>query len=475
MEERIGRYVLVKRLAAGGMSDIYLGQVHGARGYERTVVVKTIRGDLVDEEDLGQVLMQEAKIASCLQHENIVELLEVDEAGGQRFLAMEFVFGRDLRRIRERCDELGIRIPFTHLATIFADVLDALGHAHHDATQDGRALQVIHRDVSPQNILVGFDGGTKLLDFGLATAAAQISRTRAGVLKGKYAYMSPEQVTFKSLDHRSDLFSTGIVLWELLTQRRLFFANNDYETVKAVTRCRVPFARALRGDVPWNLAWVAFRALRRSPRWRYSTARSMRAALLRWDQRDREQARNDLADWLAHLFSAQLAAREAALARSRMHPTRFRQIRDAGFELVEEITDPDLRMRRPERRRPKTTPHGSWSGLAGVAAAALSTRRWFIGLFVACVLVCAGLGVYLGSRLSTSPGHAYLYVFADVPDVDVSVGGLPLGLAPVQRVPVLPGRHRVVGRWGGTVQSVEVTVTAGENRVVRLMFPVERK
>src|SRR5688572_3629135 len=245
------------------MADIYLAQEVGPRGYERTVVVKTIRADLVDEEDLISMLMEEARIASCLRHDNIVELYEVGEEAGTHFLAMEFVFGRDLGQIRDRCLDLGQRFPYEHIATIVCDVLDALYYAHHKATYQGKPLAVIHRDVSPQNIIIGFDGSVKLLDFGLAKAAAQLSRTRAGVLKGKYAYMSPEQVNFEGVDQRADIFSAGTVLWEMLTQRRLFFRASDYETVKAVMACVVPFPRAIRNDIPWHLSWVAYRALRR--------------------------------------------------------------------------------------------------------------------------------------------------------------------------------------------------------------------
>src|SRR5262245_22002052 len=236
-EGRIGRYKLIKRLAVGGMADIFLAQEVGPRGYERTCVVKTIRADLVDEEDLIAMLMEEAHIASCLKHENIIELYEVGEEAGTHYLAMEFVFGRDLGQIRDRCLDLGQRLPYEHIITILSDVLDALFYAHHDATYQGKPLAVIHRDVSPQNVIIGFDGSVKLLDFGLAKAAAQLSRTRAGVLKGKYAYMSPEQVNFEKVDQRADIFSAGIVLWEMLTQRRLFYRPSEYETVKAVMAC----------------------------------------------------------------------------------------------------------------------------------------------------------------------------------------------------------------------------------------------
>lgn len=473
-EGKVGRYRLIKRLAVGGMADIYLAQQFGSRGYERTVVVKTIRSDLVDEEDLIQMLTEEARIASCLRHDNIVELVEVGEEAGTHFLAMEFVFGRDLGAIRDRCEELGVRIPWEHIATVSADVLDALHYAHHDATFEGRPLGVIHRDVSPQNIIVGFDGTVKLLDFGLAKAAAQISRTRAGVLKGKYAYMSPEQVNFKGVDQRADLFSVGVVLWEMLTQRRLFYRVSDYETVKAVMECQVPFPRAVRHDLPWSVSWVVYRALRKTPRWRYRDAHCMRRALLAHDDRERQAARDALAAWMRELFSKQLAAREAALTRARPDPTRHRQILESGFELLEETTDPDLRLRPtpPSPGEEEVDPRPMAApGLLGLAGAMLGTWRWFALILAALTFFSVAAGIYIGSAHGPETGHyGYLDVVADTDRVAVVVGDTSVGEAPVQRIAVLPGRHRIVGTARAESRVVEVDVAPGESKVIQLRF-----
>jgi serine/threonine protein kinase len=471
-EGRIGRYRLIKRLAVGGMADIYLAQQYGKRGYERTVVVKTIRADLVDEEDLISMLMEEARIASCLRHDNIVELYEVGEEGNTQFLAMEFVFGRDLGQIRDRCQEKGIRFPTEHVSTVLIDVLDALFYAHHKAkTEDGKPLNVIHRDVSPQNIIVGFDGSVKLLDFGLAKAAAQISRTRAGVLKGKYAYMSPEQVNFRGVDQRADIFSVGVILWEMMTQQRLFYRVSDYETVKAVMRCSVPFPKTVQADLPWDVSWVAWRSLRRNPRWRYKDALRMKESLVQADLRTRAQARDQLAEWMAYLFEEQLASRDLALRRARNDPTRHRQILDSGFELLEEVTDPDLRLR-PTRPPPVTAKVPTTGGLLGLAAAVLGTWRWFMLVFAALVFLSIAAGVYIGS--SYDERYGYLNVVSDHDDVAVMIGGKALGEAPVESIPVIPGRHRIIGRVGGKTRTVEVRVKPGERKVVKLEFSGER-
>ena len=477
---RIGRFRLIKRLAVGGMADIYLAQAYGPQGYERTAVVKTIRADLVEEEELIQMLLEEARIASCLKHENIVELLEVGEEGGTQFLAMEFVFGRDLGQIRDRCEERGLKIPARHIATIMIDVLDALHYAHFDATYEGKPLRVVHRDVSPQNILVGFDGSVKLLDFGLAKAAAQISRTRAGVLKGKYAYMAPEQISFKRVDQRADIFSTGVLLWELSTQRRLFYRSSDYETVKAVVDSRAPFPKLIRSEIPWSLSWSAWRATRKTPMWRYRDAQTMRASLLNADERDRTTARNELSDWVSQLFGEQLAARDLALRRVRSDPLRHRQLLDAGFEMLEETTDPELRLYPLPAglERDKKTPEesGLGAGLRGAALGVLGTWRWFTLIFSALVFLSVAAGIYIGSSQgSASDRYGHLHVLADVENVEVIVGETKLGAAPIQNIPVIPGRHRIIGisRKEGRKETVEVFVEAGENKVIRLKFQAQ--
>ncbi len=463
----------MKRLAVGGMADIYLAQLDGPRGYETTVVVKAIREDLAEDEELIQLLMQEARIAACLKHENIVELIEVGEEGGTNFLVMDFIFGRNLAQIRDRCDELGVKVPYKHGLTILADALEALHYAHHEAMFEDQPLEAIHRDVSPANLMVAFDGSVKLLDFGLAKATAQISRTRAGVLKGKYAYMSPEQVNFSGVDHRADLFSTGVVLWELLVGRRLFHRLNEYETVKAVGACRVAFPKWIINDAPWGLSWVAYRALRKAPRWRYRNARQMRNALLAHDRRSRVQARDELAEWLGDLFQAQLQVRENALTKAHNNPIQRRMIGDAGFELLEEVTDPNLRVPLPPAWQP--VPTGSQppieKGFSNLLGTALGSWRWFMVVLCCLVFFSVGLGVYIGRVQPTSKEVGYLHVLSEQP-LEVEIGGRKLGRPPIQRIPVLPGLHRVLGRdKSGRLQVMEVEVLAGENKVIKFSSP----
>ncbi len=477
-ESRVGRYKLVKRLAVGGMADIWLAQEFGPRGYERTVVVKTIRADLVDEEELIQMLVEEARIAACLKHDNIVELYEVGEESGTHYLAMEFVFGRDLRQVRDYCLEHDLRIPFEHITTIAACVLDALQYAYHDATYEEMPLRVIHRDISPQNIIVGFDGSVKLLDFGIAKAAAQLSRTRAGVLKGKYGYMAPEQVDFKDLDQRADVFATSIVLWESMTQKRLFYRDSEYETVQAVLACEVPFPRVVRPDVPWALGWIAYRGLRRNPKWRYQDAAAMRKALLRWDGRSREQAHDELAEWMSEIYNDDLRQRETTLMRVREEPTRHRQIMDAGFELIEEPTRSDRGVpvpspaegQLPRRKRSSVQDVGTTAppGIVGLITSTLGTWKWFLLLMSALVFLGLATGIYIASWQAAGSDYGWVSVTAPVPDVQVIIGDRPVGTAPVRDIKVLPGRHRIEGVRGGQRVVVEIQVPRGARETIEL-------
>ncbi|MCB9655272.1 MAG: serine/threonine protein kinase [Deltaproteobacteria bacterium] len=477
----IGRYRLVKRLAVGGMADLYLAQQLGERGYERTVVVKTIRADLVEEEDLIQMLMEEARIASCLRHENIVELYEVGEERGTQFLAMEFLFGQDLSAIRDHCQEHDIKIPHQHIVTIVSDILSALHYAHHEATYQGQPLEVIHRDVSPQNVIVGFDGTVKLLDFGLAKAAAQISRTRAGVLKGKYAYMSPEQVNFKVVDHRADIFSAGILLWELLTQQRLFFRSSDYETVRAVMSCDVASPRAMDPEIPWNLSWVAYRALRKTPWWRYSSAGEMRKAILRSTTVSRDQAKEDLAEWMSQIFAPKLGNRDLLLSRARTkNPARLQEIRDAGFELLDEVTDPQ--MHGPQRATRDKTRDEPTSAAATCAskrtgepsnfvARVVGTWKWFILVAAALSFLGVSMGVYIGSRGATaSADQALLEIENRLMHGKVLVDGTMLDLERASHFPINPGKHQLTTIVDGRSTTIEIEVEAGEKRVIHVPF-----
>ena len=454
-----GDYRLVRRMAVGGFSDIYLAQRFGKAGYERTVVLKRIRGDLADDDHFAEQVMEETRILPLLQHENVVRTIEVGEQDGSPFMVMEFIFGPTLQQIFDRCQSEDVRVPLEHMRTILADVLDALEYAHVTAVdREGRALKVVHRDVCPSNVMVGFDGLVRLIDFGVAKSEAQTSSTRVGMVKGRVSYMSPEQVRRAPLDARSDLFAVGSVLLESLLGRRLFEGPTEFETVKAVLSHPIP--RAPRYiDAEGRRVWqVARRALFRRRWLRYPSARAMRDALLMGDGRGREEARDELELWLGAVFARELERREMALRKARGSPTEFRILRDSGFELLPEVTDP-LAQAQPSMLKVMDKTR-SIKGLP-------SRRSWWaVGAVFG--LASIGLGAFL-ARLDQAPGarSGLLFVASDGP-CEVILGGRPLGSAPIVSLELPQGTHEIGCRSSSPGRKVKILIREGQSRFVQL-------
>jgi tRNA A-37 threonylcarbamoyl transferase component Bud32 len=278
-KKTMGRYELLALLAMGGMAEIYLARLTGLRGFERLAVVKRIRPHLAKEPRFVDMFIHEARLAARLNHGNIVQIYDLGRDGEDFYIAMEYLDGENLAYLVQRCATLKRSLPVELSASILAQVCDGLDYAHHLTDEAGNALGLIHRDVSPQNIIVQYDGAVKLVDFGIAKAAGSSSTTKVGTLKGKVAYMSPEQCIAGSMDLRADVFSLGVVLWELLARRRLYKREHDVATLHAIVYGPVPPVRAIRPDVPAALDKVAQRALQKEPAERYATAGEMGEAL----------------------------------------------------------------------------------------------------------------------------------------------------------------------------------------------------
>jgi predicted ATPase/serine/threonine protein kinase/Tfp pilus assembly protein PilF len=280
MTSDFGKYQLVRRLASGGMGEVYLARAPGARGFEKKVVLKRVLPHLAEEKEFLELFLDEARIAASLNHPNVAQIFDLGEVDGSWFLTMEYVPGRDLRRVLARVQERGARtLPLGLTLRIISDAAAGLDYAHKARDPDGRPLRIVHRDVSPHNVLVGFDGGVKLIDFGVAKAANRLQQTGTGLLRGKFPYMSPEQVEGVELDGRADVFSLGIVFWEVLTGTRLFRAASDAATVRLVAEARVEAPSRVNPDVPAEVDALCLRALARDPDRRYPDAGAMRLAL----------------------------------------------------------------------------------------------------------------------------------------------------------------------------------------------------
>jgi serine/threonine protein kinase len=271
-DETVGRYSLIRKIATGGMAEIWLAAAEGPEGFHKRLVVKRILPNLAEDEEFVRMFLDEARIAARLNHPNIAQIFDLGEADGSYYIAMEYVPGKDLRRVYQDSVKATNILPAPLTLRILVESAKALDYAHHAVDEKGAPLAIVHRDVSPQNILVSFQGGIKLVDFGIAKAADQATHTRAGVLKGKYSYMSPEQAAGDPVDSRTDVFALGIVGYELITGFRLFKRENEVQTLQAVRDCKVPPPSSVNRDVPPELDSILLKALTRKPEDRFQTA-----------------------------------------------------------------------------------------------------------------------------------------------------------------------------------------------------------
>jgi serine/threonine protein kinase len=276
---RLGKYVLLGRLGAGGMGKIYLAHAPGPAGIDKLLVVKRLHGHLTNDPVLVTSFLDEARLSMALNHPNIVHTYDVGDVDGRYFIVMEYIDGQNLGVLLRTAKRSGSYPKSTLWAGLFSNVLEGLHAAHVAKDARGRPLQLIHRDVSPQNVLVTYEGMPKLVDFGIAKAAMRVSETDAGTLKGKYAYMSPEQVNGEQLDPRSDVFAAGIVLWEMLAGRRLYKADTIVRSVERVLTEPPVSPTRVNPDVDERLARVCVKALQKARERRFASAEEMKDAL----------------------------------------------------------------------------------------------------------------------------------------------------------------------------------------------------
>lgn len=270
--QAIGRYEIEAQLARGGMGDVYLGRLRGAHGFERPVVIKTLRTELVADERAALMFVDEARMASGLHHRNIVGILDFDRYEGGAFLVSEYIVGCDLRTLLHH-----LRAPPSYdvAATIIAELATGLEAAHAARTEDGLPLNLVHRDVSPSNVLLGIAGEVKIADFGIATARSRSYHTVSGSIKGKAPYMAPEQILGDALDRRADVYGLGVLLFETTTRTRLYSGRADTHAMKQILDGETPDPASRRAGYPAGLAAIVRRALARDRNARYPSARAL--------------------------------------------------------------------------------------------------------------------------------------------------------------------------------------------------------
>jgi len=312
---RLGRYELLARLATGGMGEIFLARLEGAAGFEKLFVVKRILPHLADDQRFRQMLIAEARLASRLSHANICQVYELGETDGQLYIVMEYLDGITILPLLRKASKEAAPLDFGFVGGVLQQATDALHYAHELKEQrTGEYLGIVHRDVTPSNLFLTEAGVVKVLDFGIAKVKDASANTQTGTVKGKYAYMAPEQLRGAGLDRRADVFALGVVTFEMIALRRLFQRKTDYLTFRAVMEQPIPDVRRYRPDVPEALALVLARALDRDPNVRFESARQYGTAILdALAPHGRPWSQGEISDFIRKEFADDIYKRNQAV------------------------------------------------------------------------------------------------------------------------------------------------------------------
>ncbi|WP_437961243.1 protein kinase [Sorangium sp. So ce119] len=308
---RIGRYLLYSPIASGGMASVHLGRLIGEAGFSRTVAIKRLHPQLAEAPEIAESLRDEARIVARIQHPNVVATIDLLIAEDEAFLVMDYVRGESLARLLRAARARGEPAPPPIVASIACGALHGLHAAHEARSESGEPLGIVHRDISPENVLVGVDGTARLLDFGIAKARGRLSTTRGGQLKGKLCYMAPEQILCADVTPRTDVFAAGVVLWEALAGRRLFDGGDEGAVVGAVLERPIPPPSSLAAHVPGALDAIVLRALERNAEGRYPTARELAIAI---EDAVPLASQRAVGEWVEQLAGEALARRAARVA-----------------------------------------------------------------------------------------------------------------------------------------------------------------
>lgn len=408
-----GRYALFDEIGVGGMAAVHIGRLCGAVGFMRTVAIKRLHPSYVRDPEFVSMLIDEARLASRIRHPNVVQTLDVVVDRRELFVVMEYIHGESLASLLRVARERSIRIPYRIAVTIIADALRGLHAAHETTDERGQALDLVHRDISPQNLIVGTDGMTRVLDFGIAKSAGSLHVSQTGTLKGKFSYVAPEQIGDDGVDRQADVYSASVVLWEMLTGERLFHGDSPESTLAKVLAGDVAPPSRVASGLAVGLDAIVLKGLARSRAKRYQTAKAMVADL---EKCCRLESHSTVAQWLEQIAADRLSLRAARIARIEREVEAVPQSSDLR-ELLGDLVRPDSI--RPNERptqvdlRPpmgleRSTPGSGLSGTLPVRSRRNIQRRRLLWMLAsgALALVAAGLTWFLAAARVEHPRPA---------------------------------------------------------------------
>ena len=274
MKENFGKYTLLDRIAVGGMAEVFRAKLTGEKGFEKLIVVKKMLPQMAEDPEMVSHFIDEAKLAALLQHENIIHVYDFGETEGSYFIAMEYLFGKDLKSVFSKSSQINSPISLENSLLIASKICEGLEYAHNLKDLHGTSLDIIHRDISPQNIFITYDGKVKIIDFGIAKTTTQTSKTQVGIIKGKVAYMSPEQAEGKSIDRRSDIFAAGIIFYEMITGKEMY-SGDTMEVFNKAINAKYELPEDIAPGLPSKIYDILHRALNKNINERYQSCREM--------------------------------------------------------------------------------------------------------------------------------------------------------------------------------------------------------
>ncbi|UCF01675.1 MAG: protein kinase [Deltaproteobacteria bacterium] len=369
---RFGKYLILDKIASGGMAELFRAKITSVEGFEKLVAIKKILPNLTQDSNLINMFIDEAKLAAMLTHQNIVQIYDLGSMEGAYFIAMEYIHGKDLRVRSNKSKEKGLPLPLEYALYITCRICSGLDYSHNLKDFKGNPLKLIHRDISPQNILVTYEGEVKIVDFGIAKAARKTADTREGLIKGKVAYMSPEQAAGKTIDHRSDIFSAGILLYEMITGVRMF-DGADLNVLDRVRKADFQEAETIVSDLPAEVSEILRRALAKIPDRRYKSCAAMLADLEEClSSFTVRPSAEGLSHYMKALFAEEIAAEAAALLKieaelSSLQKEVVSEGKTKTLHILEHI-EPVL----AKKTAPTPSTHRLWLGTWAVAMVAVA-------------------------------------------------------------------------------------------------------